>query len=147
MDFIEDKGRHFIVAGDLKVLINHYTRPDPEAFGAELPGILKTILDNEIRVFDLYYTGDSKFLIHSNYEPQGLTANVSELRRDGQGMNLPASIPRVAESTGLPIVAAKNFGEDTGFHFHEFEVPFRHVSTVVMESMRHVINADGDALQ
>lgn len=147
MNFVEAKGRHYIVAGETKVLINHFTRPDPEAFGAELPGILKEVLDNERRVFDIYYTGDSKFLVHSNYEPMGLTANVSELRWDSQGMPLPAPIPRVAESTGLPLVAVKNFGEDTGFHFHDFDVPFRHVSQLIIENMQQVINAEAQTAQ
>lgn len=143
MEFVEAQGRHYIVAGDLKVLINYETRPDPEAFGNELASIFKDVLDNEKRVFNLYFTGDSKYLVHSNYEPQGLTVTLSELRRDSKGLTLPAPIPRIKDSHGLPVVMAKSFGEDTGFYFHEFEIPFLHVTELIVSSMKQTVNDDG----
>ena len=147
MNFVEAQGRHYIVVGEVKILINYITRPDPEAFGAEVPTLFKTLLDDERAVFDIYFTGDRKYLVHTNYEPMGFTANLSELREDGHGMKFPEPIPRISESAGLPMVSAKNFGEDTGFHIHQFDEPFREVSKLIIKNLQRAIDEDGETQQ
>lgn len=139
MEFMEAKGQTFLTQAQGYVRVNYLTRPDPEAFGYELAMIVKDALEHGRPIFDVYFTGDRKFIFHTSADS---TVNFCELRLDKMGMRIPSRIPRVREECVLPLISGRQFGPDTGFHFHEYDFSIGEVSKVIMASVQQAINDD-----